>query len=257
MAKFQSFGPVQVGLASVAAHGSLLLLLTLVPILNPGERRPAIPPPIAMQVSPVVLEDLQVSLEVTAIPPVETEAQLVEAELPTESWRQQAPVQDWLPEQNFYRVPALVARLAGKQARAQTILKRGNSHFSRSISEPSTAEKKAKPRVTYYRVPSTSSVAAGQVGQKAVPMTAHCPAPPYPSLALQRGWQGVSKIWASISAQGRVLQVRVETSSGYPVLDRAALRAVRGWKFKAALIDGKPVAATIVLPLRFQIPKWE
>jgi protein TonB len=49
----------------------------------------------------------------------------------------------------------------------------------------------------------------------------------YPSIARLRGWQGTAVISIQLAADGSVLQVRVEQSSGHDVLDSQALAMVR------------------------------
>ncbi|WP_025323815.1 TonB family protein [Deferrisoma camini] len=77
--------------------------------------------------------------------------------------------------------------------------------------------------------------------------------PPYPRLARRRGWQGVVRLRVRVSPDGRVLDASVEQSSGYRVLDRAALEAVRGWRFRPAVRGGEPVASEVVVPVRFSL----
>ena len=49
----------------------------------------------------------------------------------------------------------------------------------------------------------------------------------YPSLAARNGWQGNLKINFKINKDGSVSDVSLERSSGYPMLDDAAMTAVR------------------------------
>lgn len=49
----------------------------------------------------------------------------------------------------------------------------------------------------------------------------------YPSIARLRGWQGTTVISLLLAADGTILQVRVEQSSGHDVLDSQALAMVR------------------------------
>ena len=58
-----------------------------------------------------------------------------------------------------------------------------------------------------------------------------------------------------VSTSGLADSVTVHRSSGFKSLDEAARKTVRGWKFQPALQAGKPVAAPVVVPVRFQIQK--
>ncbi len=49
----------------------------------------------------------------------------------------------------------------------------------------------------------------------------------YPRLARKRGWQGTVELGLHISASGTLSNIRVMQSSGYRVLDRAAIRSLQ------------------------------
>src|SRR3546814_3176297 len=55
---------------------------------------------------------------------------------------------------------------------------------------------------------------------------ADAPSPPYPRAALRAGLQGTVMLQVLVDVDGRPLQVDVEHSSGYRVLDNAARRYV-------------------------------
>lgn len=73
-------------------------------------------------------------------------------------------------------------------------------------------------------------------------------APPrYPLLARRKGWEGTVVIEIHVSGSGRVEQARVEKSSGYAILDGAALGAIRSWRIA---LNGR----LDEVDLRFRIP---
>ena len=47
--------------------------------------------------------------------------------------------------------------------------------------------------------------------------------------------------------------VTILVSSGHPLLDDAALAAVRGWRFNPATRGGAAVAAPVDVPIRFRL----
>jgi protein TonB len=57
------------------------------------------------------------------------------------------------------------------------------------------------------------------------------PRPAYPSSARKAGWEGCVEIALEVGSDGRVIQARVLSSSGYEILDRAALDALSRWRF--------------------------
>lgn len=79
------------------------------------------------------------------------------------------------------------------------------------------------------------------------------PKPDYPREARRRGWQGEAVVRASVNPGGESEAVILLASSGYGLLDDAALSAVRRWRFSPARKNGEPVAASIDLPVRFTL----
>jgi protein TonB len=78
------------------------------------------------------------------------------------------------------------------------------------------------------------------------------PAPVYPKDALDRGLEGRVTVKALIAADGSVSSVEIAESSGHPLLDQAAARAVRrGWTFDPALENGEPAAGSATVTFQF------
>lgn len=77
--------------------------------------------------------------------------------------------------------------------------------------------------------------------------------PVYPRDALAAGREGMVRLHVRVAVDGSVAALRIATSSGDPSLDDAALAAVRDWHFKPAERGGVPVAADVVVPVRFVI----
>ena len=110
-----------------------------------------------------------------------------------------------------------------------------------------------RPRdVSPQASPASTSQTAG-TGVTRLPRPQRNPPPIYPSLAATRRWEGKTTLRVRIEADGGVSKVEVARSSGYPVLDAAAVRAIRNWVFTPALKDGKPTAITVRLPVRFSL----
>ena len=75
--------------------------------------------------------------------------------------------------------------------------------------------------------------------------------PEYPILARRRGYQGRVVIAATVLPSGAVEFASLVASSGYDVLDHAALEAVRRWRLLPARLDGKAVDGRIEIPFDF------
>jgi len=76
----------------------------------------------------------------------------------------------------------------------------------------------------------------------------------YPLIAQRQGWQGEVRIALTIRADGLLDNIRVSRSSGYPVLDDAAMESVR--RIRAipqaiVALDGKTI--DLVLPVRYEL----
>jgi len=79
--------------------------------------------------------------------------------------------------------------------------------------------------------------------------------PEYPRVARQRGWEGDVMLWVRVDRLGRVSQSGVEASSGFALLDRSALRTVRGWRFQPAHHKGIPVESHVRVPISFRLER--
>jgi len=63
--------------------------------------------------------------------------------------------------------------------------------------------------------------------------------------------EGIVIIEATISSSGRVVDARVLRSS--PLLDEAALAAVRQWRYTPTLLNGVPVPVIMTVTVQFTI----
>jgi len=79
------------------------------------------------------------------------------------------------------------------------------------------------------------------------------PRPDYPRTARLKGYEGLVLVEAEVGADGVVGDVRLKASSGYAVLDRSALAAVRDWKFEPGRRMGIPVTMRVDVPVRFML----
>jgi protein TonB len=77
--------------------------------------------------------------------------------------------------------------------------------------------------------------------------------PAYPALAKSYGYEGTVVIFAEILPSGRIGNAKIRKSSGYDILDRAALDGVKPWKFEPAKKAGKPFTLWVELPITFHI----
>jgi protein TonB len=84
------------------------------------------------------------------------------------------------------------------------------------------------------------------------PISGRTPAPRYPPRALRRGEEGVVNVRVQIGPDGVPTSVSLVSGSGSRDLDRAALDAVRRWRFRPAQQDGRPTVGSVVVPIAFE-----
>ena len=77
--------------------------------------------------------------------------------------------------------------------------------------------------------------------------------PHYPDLARRNGWQGLCMVRVNVDAAGRAASVALARSSGYGILDQAALTAVKRWKFTPRMVRGAASASTVEVPVNFSL----
>ena len=73
--------------------------------------------------------------------------------------------------------------------------------------------------------------------------------PVYPEDAKAAGVQGVVILETTIGTDGKVSEVRVLRS--VPMLDEAALEAVRKWEYTPTLLNGEPVSVLMTVTVSF------
>jgi protein TonB len=75
--------------------------------------------------------------------------------------------------------------------------------------------------------------------------------PVYPELAARARVEGIVIIEATIDTRGRVANATV--LRGVPVLEEAALEAVRKWVYTPTLLDGVPTPVIMTVTVRFRL----
>jgi len=119
------------------------------------------------------------------------------------------------------------------------------------------AETEAPPTVTQAG-PATTTRQVQPTIESVTPPNANVaylrnPLPSYPRVARRRHIEGTVVLFVAVSAEGRPTQVRVESSSGFDLLDRAALDAVNRWRFEPARRNGVAAAGQVLVPVRFKL----
>lgn len=88
-------------------------------------------------------------------------------------------------------------------------------------------------------------------GQIKAPRKIRDQAPAYPEVAKQARVEGVVILEAVISPEGRVTEVKV--LRGSPLLDDAAVNAVKNWVYSPTLLNGVPVPIVMSVTVSFKL----
>ncbi len=79
------------------------------------------------------------------------------------------------------------------------------------------------------------------------------PAPVYPEIAMDRGWEGKVLMKVHVLANGKPDNVSVLKSSGQEVLDNEAVRTVKQWSFVPAMRGTTPIDGWVTVPISFNL----
>jgi protein TonB len=213
--------------ATFTLNGSILLALVLIPLINPQSL-----PPMALPFH-------------VAVPPAPAQ------NLPPQPVHS-APIATQAPDGHFLAprtIPTSILMVAGPEPRIDL-------SSTGMVNEPSVIggmgsglHAPALPRVVHPPVAGplrvSSSVVAGLLIRKTVPN--------YPPLAKAMHMEGTVALAATISKAGTIENLRVV--SGPPVLQLAAVDAVKTWVYRPYLLNGDPVEVETTVDVIFTLAR--
>lgn len=182
------------------------------------------------------LEDPGISIELADIAPVSI------PELPAQP-RQQTETEA--------RMPAPAKAMEEEPAPKKMAKKAGSRKLEPGAKGPARPARASQSGASDPPGPVASK--ALQTSNPAPTSGVNKPAPDYPELARKRGQEGVVRIRCQVDATGMVTATSVAVSSGHRLLDEAALKAVKKWRFKPAASNGVPVSGSVVVPVEFRL----
>ncbi len=94
-------------------------------------------------------------------------------------------------------------------------------------------------------------VAFWKVEKKPQPL--YSPKPEYPEKARVAEMEGQAIVEALVDIDGKVIDTRLVKSSGFDILNQAAMNAARCWTFSPAEQRGKPVRVWVNIPFNFRL----
>ena len=114
---------------------------------------------------------------------------------------------------------------------------------------PPPADTAAPPPPT----PDADIVDSADIAGSVDPTSRNMNPPRYPRDEVRRGITGTTTLIISIDADGEVLDVEIERSSGNRNLDRAAMEAAHKWRFNPEVRNGQNVASRVIVPVQFTL----
>jgi protein TonB len=99
-------------------------------------------------------------------------------------------------------------------------------------------------------IPPPAAPAATIIG---TPARANCEKPPYPMASRRASETGTVRFSVLINSDGRILESKMERSSGHRRLDDIAKEGLRDCKPKPAIVDGKPERSWTTVEFNFRL----
>jgi len=212
-----------------------VLVLALSTALAACERSPAGPSEATRRVSPA---DVHVQLGKTV------QFRSVFPDRLTHWWVSEGPGSGVISEQGLYRAPFIRPPDSTATVRASYYDTQGSARVTFEPGGPDSSDCCGPGQA---RLPALGDYVYVETLPEAL---ARVP-PTYPQDAIDAGVQGTVLLYALVCATGQLIDVRVYQS--IPLLDAAAVDAVRQWYFRPATNAGQPVAVWIAIPVRFTL----
>ena len=120
-----------------------------------------------------------------------------------------------------------------------------------------TAETKETPPPVSAPIMAPSPPSTGIASTRPVPMASKTVQSYYPSESknAKPPEEGTVRVKCTVKLTGKCSGTAIDSSSGFPRLDEAAVKYMNDLKFKPATEAGKPVEVDVTLPVRFAITK--
>lgn len=116
-----------------------------------------------------------------------------------------------------------------------------------------TAAKVTDGALLQYGAQSSASTPLYGAPQSARPDYAYNPPPDYPMLLREQGIGGTVWLRVWVDSDGHPGEIKVAKGSGFRLLDEAASRAVRSWRFFPARRGDLQLASWVEFPVRFTL----
>lgn len=151
--------------------------------------------------------------------------------------------QNWVKSYDQAKGLAIAAKEAGHAASKEAMTAR----TAKEVAMAARARAAAAAKAELARV-KASAVRVG--GGVQAPVKIKNVTPVYPEIARSARVSGTVQVEATIDANGKVAEARVVKS--VPLLDEAALDAVRQWEYRPGLVNGNPAPVVVTVTVNFE-----
>jgi protein TonB len=160
----------------------------------------------------------------------------------------------WFKSYDKAKELAVAAKAAGDKASADAIAGKEKADAV-AIKEKADAAARAKARMVLAPAAAPDDLISALKplrigGQIKAPIKIKDVKPVYPAMAQSARVAGVVTIEATIGPDGKVIDAKVVRS--IPLLDQAALDAVRQWEYTPTLLNGVPVSVLVTVTINFK-----
>jgi TonB family protein len=145
----------------------------------------------------------------------------------------------WFKSYDKTKELAVAAKAAGDKAAADAVAGKEKADAVAAKEKADAAAARAKALKAAVRIG----------GRIKVPTKIKDVKPVYPAIAQSARVAGVVTIEATIGPDGKVIDAKVVRS--IPLLDQAALDAVRQWEYTPTLLNGVPVSVLVTVTINF------
>ncbi len=134
--------------------------------------------------------------------------------------------------------------LSGRPIKSIPLNRSLNPSVTSIHATPATTQRRRKRRLI-TQLPPTSGAGIAKIGVR------HSVQPVYPRVAKEEGWEGIVLLKVLVRTSGLPGEITVRKSSGHVILDKAAIKAMRQWRFVPAMDGNFPVEKYLQVPLKF------
>jgi protein TonB len=206
---------------------------------------------------PISLSIIHPQKTVAAVPQVEVTAEAGIVQQPFETKSSVSEIETVISKKQITpKKPLTADRMTVKQSRPEEAV---TFETTPSLAnQEDTAEDISPdhmPRDRGKKTVSTASIGSPEPRHTtdAQPKYKENPPPLYPKIARRRGYEGRTVLRVEVLESGRVGQLEIATSSGFDVLDNAALESVKGWSFFPGTRNGNKIRQWVMVPVRFSL----